>query len=201
MRLRLTGWIAAPVLALLASGTAAGAQEVTTGPKAKAFTPAEVEAVPMPALAFTVTPQIAGDFDKYYYFHREGVSFDEAFADISECDRLSNGLAAYTGASEPYPGYYASQYGVGGVIGGVLGEMFADMIHGSAARRAMRRVNMRNCMGYKGYHRYGLAKDLWEVFNFEEGNGRKDEDIRTAKLMQQAKVASGPKPQTEVLAR
>lgn len=39
------------------------------------------------------------------------------------------------------------------------------------------------------------------MFNFEEGNGRKDEDIRTAKLMQQAKVASGPKPQTEVLAR
>jgi hypothetical protein len=193
--------MAVPVLALSTFGTASGAQVVTAGPEAKGFTAAEVEAVPMPALAFTVTPQIAGDFDKYYYFHREGVSFDEAFADISECDRMSSGLAAYTGSSEPYPGYYASQYGIGGAIGGAIGEVFADMLHGSAARRAMRRVNMRNCMGYKGYQRYGLAKDLWEVFNFEEGNGRKDDDIRTAKLMQQAKVASGPKPQTGVLAR
>lgn len=193
--------MAAPVLALLAFGTAVQAQVVATGAETKVFDPAEIEAVPMPVLAFPVTPQIAGDFDKYYYFHRAGASFNEAFADLSECDRLSSGLAAYSGSSEPYPGYYASQYGVGGVIGGVLGEMFADMIHGSAARRAMRRVNMRNCMGYKGYQRYGLAKDLWEAFNFEEGNGRKDEDIRTAKLMQQAKVASGPKPQTEVLAR
>ncbi len=179
----------------------AGAQAITAGPETKAFTPAEIEAVPMPSLAFSVTSQISGDFDKYYYFHRQGVSFDAAFADISECDRLSSGLAAYSGGSEPYPGYYASQYGVGGALGGALGSMFADMIHGSAARRAMRRVNMRNCMGYKGYQRYGLAKDLWEAFNFEEGNGRKDDDIRTPKLMQQAKVASGPRPQTEVLAR
>lgn len=192
--------VAAPGL-LAIMPACAGAQAITSGPGTKTFPPAEIEAVPMPETRFRTAEARIEDFDKYYYFHREGTSFDEAFADLSECDDLSNGLAAFRGGSEPYPGYYASQYGIGGAIGAALGEMFADMIHGSAARREMRRVNMRNCMGYKGYQRFGITKALWEVFNFEEGNGRKEEDIRTAKLLQQAKVASGPRPQTEVLER
>lgn len=197
MKLRLS---AAPLLLAIMPG-AAGAQAIMSGPGTKSFAAAEIEAVPMPETRFKTSEARIEDFDKYYFFHRDGTSFDEAFADLSECDDLSNGLAAYRGGGEPYPGYYASQYGIGGALGAALGEMFADMIHGSAARREMRRVNMRNCMGYKGYQRFGITKALWDVFNFEEGNGRKDEDIRAAKLLQQAKVASGPRPQTKVLER
>lgn len=193
--------LAAACVLMAVTPVGAGAQAMASEPEKKTFTPAEIDAVPMPETRFRMSEARVEDFDKYCYFHREGTGFDEAFADLSECDDLSNGLAAYRGASEPYPGYYASQYGIGGVIGGVLGEMLADMIHGSAARREMRRVNMRNCMGYKGYQRFGITKDLWEVFNFEEGNGRKEESIRAAKLLQQAKVASGPRPQTKVLER
>lgn len=197
--MKLPQFLALCVAAALPS--AASAQALNAPREVRVFTSAEIAAVAMPDTQFDIRQAKVGDFDKYYYFHRDTVSFDEAFADISECDELSSGLASYAGGSEPYPGYFASQYGVGGVIGGVLGEVLADMIHGSAARREMRRINMRNCMGYKGYQRYGLPKDLWEAFNFEEGNGRKDEDIRTNKLMQQARLASGPKPQTEVLER
>jgi hypothetical protein len=193
--------LACAAVLLLPLAASAEAQAIADAPEPRAFSAAEIAAVPMPETRFARNDAQAGDFEKYYYFHRDATSFDQAFADIAECDQLSVGLASYSGEFEPYPGYYASQYGIGGAIGAALGAMFADMIHGSAARREMRRVNMRNCMGYKGYQRYGIPKDLWEAFNFEEGNGRKDEDIRAAKLLQQAKVASGPKPQTQVLAR
>lgn len=170
---------------------------MATGPEAAArhFTESEIAAIEMPALAFRPTAQDAGTYDKYYYFHRDATSFDQAFADISECDALASGISYYRGGSEPYPGYYATQYGMGGVIGGVIGEMLADAIFGSSERRKVRRINMRNCMGFKGYARYGLSKELWETFNFEEGSGREDEATRNAALLKQARVASGEKPQ------
>ena len=58
---------------------------------------------------------------------------------------------------------------------------------------------MRRCMGYKGYERYGLNKDLWQEFNFEEGFSGEEESKRQAMLAQQAKVASGPKPEAKEL--
>ena len=67
-------------------------------------------------------------------------------------------------------------------------------IFGSAEKRRLRRVNMRRCMGYRGYDRFGLEKDLWQEFNFEEGFSAEGEDKRQAMLAQQAKVASGPRP-------
>ena len=56
-------------------------------------------------------------------------------------------------------------------------------------------------MGYKGYDRYGLPKDRWEQFNFEEGNRTVGEEDRQKYLMQEAKVASGPKPEQGELPR
>jgi heme/copper-type cytochrome/quinol oxidase subunit 1 len=40
-------------------------------------------------------------------------------------------------------------------------------------------------MHYKGYQRYGLEKELWQKFNFEEGFSTTDAPERTAKLAQQ----------------
>jgi len=165
----------------------------------RGFSDDEIAAVPLPDLKFESNELVEQDFDKYYYFHRPETSFAEAFADISECDSLSSGLTYYAGGSAPYPGYYGGQYGIGGVIGSAIGSALGDLIHGSAARRNVRRINMRNCMGFKGYDRYGLQKDLWTKFNFEEGNGRKDEDVREQALLMQAKVASGVKPEAKVL--
>lgn len=156
--------------------------------------PATIE---MPTLVFEPSAGDIATYDKYYYFHRDETDFAEAYTDIKECDSLASGISYYAGKSEPYPGYYASQYGIGGAIGGVIGAMISDAIHGSAARRKVRRINMRNCMGYKGYQRYGLAKQLWSEFNFEEGGGREDEEVRETALLKQARVASGPKPQAK----
>lgn len=182
---------AAPLALLAAVPAAAQSPAVPAAPS-----PAGLE---MPKLDFTETPEMAKDYEKYFFFHREDTSFAEAYADIRECDSLASGISFYAGSSEPFPGYYGSQYGIGGVIGGAIGNMLADAIFGSAERRKVRRGNLRNCMGYKDYKRYGLPRDMWTVFNFEEGNGRKNEQVRERAIRLQALVASGPTPKTGVL--
>jgi hypothetical protein len=154
----------------------------------------------LPELSFKPTPEMEADFDKYFFFHRDGTSFPEAFADIKECDALASGSNIYMGADSSAMSAAMAQYGLAaGAIGGVIGGAIADAIFGSAARRQQRRINLRNCMGFKGYGRYGLSGDLWKEFNFEEGHGRKKEGVRDEALELQALVASGPKPQAKEL--
>jgi len=190
-------WIGA--LALFGTATIGNAQAIKSEPPMRLFTAEEMAKIEMPELRFEATPADVDDFEKYFYFHRGDTSFDEAYADIVECDSLASGISYYAGGGEPYPGYYATQYGIGGAIGGAIGSALADAIFGSAERRKIRRINLRNCMGFKEYQRYGLSGDLWKAFNFEEGHGRKGDDVREVSLLQQAKVASGEKPDTEVL--
>jgi hypothetical protein len=168
-------------------------------PGERRFSETDISAIVMPKLAFKADPMDVADYNKYYYFHRSETSFDQAFADITECDALASGISYYRGSSEPYPGFYGSQYGIGGAIGGAIGAALADAIFGSSERRKVRRINMRNCLGFKGYQRYGLSKELWKTFNFEEGNGREEAETRDAMLLQQTRVASGQKPQQEAL--
>lgn len=172
--------------------------DIVGEPAAQANAAIDPATLTMPNLAFTETPAISGDYDKYYFFHRADTGFAEAHADVLECDAFASGLRTTRGGNGIPT--YAYAYGIGGVIGGIAGSVLADAIHGSAARRKMRRINMRNCMGFKGYTRHGLSKDLWEAFNFEEGNGRENEESRRLALATQALVASaGPKPATEAL--
>ena len=151
----------------------------------------------MPKLAFTASPTDAQDFDKYYVFHRPETSFAEAYADIVECDGYARGLSSGVAYQEvPYP--YAGT--MAGAIGGAIGNALAVAIFGSAEKRRLRRVNIRQCMNFKGYERFGLSKDLWKEFNFEEGLSGVTEKDRQRCLMLQAMVASAPtQPQGEVL--
>lgn len=86
---------------LLPLAGAASAQAIEQPREIREFTAEEVAAIPMPETAFDIRRARVGDFDKYYYFHREGTSFAEAFADITECDDLASGLASYRGNAEP----------------------------------------------------------------------------------------------------
>jgi hypothetical protein len=154
------------------------------------------ETVETPVLAFTETPEDRQGYDKYFYFVREGTSFAEAYQDVRECDALARGMAFYAGGGQvPYP--YAGT--MAGAVGGAIGSAMADAIFGSAERRKMRRTNLRTCMGYKGYGRYGLSKDLWQKFNFEEGNRTVPEEERQKYLQMQAKAAITGKPQSQEL--
>ena len=173
------------------------------GKPAAAEAPAEGEAVSvdlltavpdpstvvMPELTFAATPEIEAVYDKYYYFHRADTNFSTALADLRECDAFARGLTTgigYTATPYPYAGTMA------GAVGGAIANVMVMMIFGSAAKRQLRRTNMRRCMHYKGYERYGLKRDLWEKFNFEEGLSSVKEVDRQRYLAQQAKVASTP---------
>jgi hypothetical protein len=154
--------------------------------------------ITLPDLKFTSDAKLEKDFDKYFYFHRDSTDFKTALADLRDCDGLSRGLASpYGNMDVPYP-YNATP---GGLVGGALGNLMVAAIFGSAQVRATRRINMRRCMHFKGYQRYGLPKDIWKEFNFEEGFSELAEDKRQAFLKQQAKATSGPKPQTAELGK
>jgi hypothetical protein len=188
-----------PALLLSLSATAQ-AEVIPSGPPMRTFTQAEIEAVAMPDLAYEPDPGIEADFDKYFFFHREDTSFDQAFDDIAECDALAHGM------NFPAIGWWRTAPEKIADFGPVLGTYFAtigspiDAIFGSSERRRDRRLNLRNCMFYKGYDRYGLEKSLWQAFHFEEGFSRENARDRYAALLKQARVASGPKPPLEVLA-
>jgi hypothetical protein len=173
---------AAAGLAFLPS--AASAQEVV----GRALRPIEVDpaTVATPQVRFTETDADRSGYAKYFYFVREDTDFATAYRDIRECDALARGMTYYAGRVDaPYP--YAGMFA--GAMGGAIGSAMADAIYGSAERRQMRRSNLRTCMGYKGYSRYGLNKYLWEQFNFEEGNRTVPEDQRQKYLQLQAKAA------------
>lgn len=152
-----------------------------------ALTDAERAAVVMPALAYREGPEDAKTFDKYYYFHRADTDFATAYADIVECDGYARGLQSGIGYMQtPYP--YAGT--MAGALGGAIGNALAAAIFGSAEKRRLRRINMRTCMHYKGYSRYGLPKSTWEPFNFEEGLSGVSQAERDKLLRQQALVAA-----------
>lgn len=187
-----------PALLLLPFPAVGQAQATMPEPSIRTFTQAEIEAVAMPDLAYEPDPGIEADFEKYFFFHREDTSFDQAFADITECDALAHGMTKYGSDWPPTVSQRTMDLGPAlGLIGALTNP--SDAIFGSGKRRWIRRYNIRTCMYFKGYDRYGLEKTLWQAFHFEEGLGRKNEQVRLVALLKQARVASGPKPPLEVL--
>ena len=135
---------------LLGMPVAAAAQAIKPPPEMRHFSAEEIDAVAMPDLAFEATPADVETYDKYFYFHRDETDFDTAHHDISECDALSSGIKYYSGGGNYMSSYFATQYGLAGAAGGVIGNAISDAIYGSAERRRIRRISMRNCMGFKG---------------------------------------------------
>lgn len=158
----------------------------------------EAAKLEMPKLEFSATPEDEKNFDKYYYFRRDETDFPSAYADITECDGYARGLvSSYKYQDAPYP--YAGT--VAGAAGGAIANVMMAAIFVPGEKRRMRRVNMRQCMGFKGYERLGLNKELWEAFNFEEGTGAEEEELRLKALKLQALVASKAAASEKVLSR
>jgi hypothetical protein len=182
--------------AAFAISSGASAQAIKPEPPTQKFSVEEVAKIEMPDLSFKETPEDIDAYSKYFYFHRDNTSFDDAYADVKECDALAAGIRFHAGRTDvAYP--YAGT--IGGVIGGAIGNALADAIFGAAERRRIRRINLRNCMAFKDYQRYGMAKERWQAFNFEEGNGTVQGEKRESYLLKQALVASGPMPKQKML--
>jgi hypothetical protein len=178
---------------LAAQGPAPATQadpRVSPNDPVSTFDPA---AIPMPDLHFTPTPNAIDNYDKYFFFNRAGTDFATAYGDLRECDGYARGLSYRAGPVYlPYNSYTGGV--LGAAIGGAIAGALDNAIYGSAERRRLRRVNMRICMGFKGYTAFGLPKEIWEQFNFEEGNAHIEEGQRQRFLQMQARAASGPRP-------
>ena len=129
-------------------------------------------------------------------FYRAGTDFDTALADVQECDGYARGISYHIGGGPvPYP--YAGT--VAGSVGGAIGSVLADAIFGAAERRKLRRRNMRTCMGFKEYTRFGVSEAAWKSYAFTEDEAEGDEK-RQVVLRMHAKIASAPTaPQGEIV--
>ncbi len=140
--------------------------------------------------AFAPTPSDVRRFDDYFYFHKDGVSYARAFADMEQC-RVNATLAQLYAAVPDLipvgdiptsnPQLSARPYQLGGLFGGFLiAEAEADY---SAATN-------RKCMAYKGYARYGTSRALFKQI---------DSGTDTEKEARKALIAAGPKPAAEAI--
>lgn len=134
-----------------------------------------------------------GDEKKFFVFHQQGVSVDQARTDISVCMRyvlLQTGSGVgivppyfipWTGApgpSQPQAGRAANY--------GIIGALIAGPLD-SGLNRSRRQMSMSRCMGLRGYSRYRVSEGLWKELN----------EINVAQSVEsQAQLAAGPVPGT-----
>ncbi len=153
------------------------------------------EAAALPDPASVVVPDLSGSDDaaviengwKYFFYHRDGTSFAEAYADIADCYRFlapagwaNVAIPRFVPWVERSPGERAATgyFEHSGLVGLAIGSMF----EGTLTRRD-RQAKMRRCMEPRGYTRYGVAEEIWEnVADLPPEQG----------IAVQAKIASGP---------
>jgi len=157
-----------------------------------------VDSIAIPDLSSASDPKVRKQGWKYFFFHKKGVSFEEAAADFAECYRF---LPTFAGGGElpkfiPWgkpvisgEGKPPSPFDSFTPTYGLVGVAIAAVIDGPLTRRAYQ-SRMRRCMEPRGYDRYPLAKDKWQ----ELSGGYSANSIFV-----KAKVASSPVPDTQPL--
>jgi hypothetical protein len=156
--------------------------------------PSSGNTVVLPDLTFQATPSDVDHYWRYYYIHKPGISFATARSDFLECNAYSASIqmqrdpdfVPYGGDAPPNTfdiGDAAfAQWGLVGVL--IVGIANDDV------NLETERENMRVCVTYKGYTRYGTTKAIWNSLY----KGTNDE-IAT----RLATIASGPTPPGERL--
>lgn len=126
------------------------------------------------------------DPSKFFVFHLEGVSYQQARSDYIYC----------VGLAEPIR---SQRDLMGNTQGGLLGALVNGRM-GEIDRLRMRNAAMRQCMGLIGYHRYAMPEAEWSVM-VANGNLVVDDDERVSMAVVErlARYASGPAPTTQRL--
>jgi hypothetical protein len=142
--------------------------------------------------SFKPTPLDIRRFEDYFYFHKDGVSYERAFADLDQCrgyGMVAHGLVL-TPTVVPLGGPLVKDAPkLGSPMGGFISYVLVNMIVASYLED-LGQGTIRRCMMWKGYSRYGTSRALWK--EIEKGND-------AAKLARQALLASGLKPATTAL--
>jgi hypothetical protein len=147
----------------------------------------------IPAEASVVAPDLhvgdadLGDERKFFFFHKQGVSFADAYADLSFCSRyIARGPQRSLPAFVPWqrddpakPIEYNLNYGLVGVA-------IMAIIDGPIDR-SIRQARLMRCMLPRGYSRYRTSEALWKQVNGKD---------LAASVAVEARIASGPVPPT-----
>jgi hypothetical protein len=164
---------------------AAGAEEPGSRPD-----PATVE---VPAITGGRDPDVVKDGWKYFYFWRPNTSFEQAYADFSDCyrflpvpggDAMLPRFVAWREA-EARPAVAPNYYSPYGLVGAAIGALIAGPIERRASQSRMRR-----CLEPRGYLRFPAPQPVWEKIL----DGYSPRSIAV-----QAKLASGPHPDADPL--
>jgi len=130
---------------------------------------------------------------KYFYFHRVGVSYEEAYADLLDCYRFLSLSQSWTVLPSFAP--WSTRVNPNGyqpmpMYEGLLIDAIAPALQATQNRRA-RQSRLRRCLEPRGYLRYPLTETDWKLVVA---------DFSPTALAVQAKLASGPIPDAEPLA-
>ena len=128
---------------------------------------------------------IPGDPAKFFLFHKEGVSADQARGDLVYC----------IGQAQPILSMRDRIPSAGGLLGGLLNARMAEI-----DRFRMRNAAMRKCMGMMGYARYQVPENEWKIV-VDNGNIVLNDDalVDIEVVERMVAFASGPKPEGEKL--
>lgn len=149
--------------------------------------------ISIPDVTQPTDPKVREEGYKFYYFHNSKVSFAEAHQDLVEC----RGYLIVGGGTQ-VPGFipwgeenrrvvYQGTPMFPGLVTAALAAIILPKM-----QRGVESNKMRRCMGTRGYERYAIAEKTWDVLN---------EGEEAHIILVQAKIASGPKPQNEVVTR
>lgn len=131
---------------------------------------------------------------KYFYFHKAGASYAQAYADFAECYRflpMATGMLPSLPMFVPWsetPGVrHIERYNPYGLVGAAI----LAIASGPIERRG-HQARLRRCMEPRGYVRYPLAERVWEQLT---------DDYSQRSIALQALAAVGPTPPLEPVTR
>lgn len=133
------------------------------------------------------------DGAKHYYFHKRGVSYEEAYDDFTECYRY----LPVAGANPNLPMFapWSETPGVERIQPvnnyGLVGMGIAALFLGPLERR-LRQAPVRRCLETRGYLRYPLPEKAWRQLI---------DDYSERSIAMQAKAASLPAPDSAPVTR
>jgi hypothetical protein len=145
--------------------------------------------VALPDLTAPTDAKVIKNGWKYFYFHKAGVSYGEAFADFADCYRHIRGLggsnllplfAPWREVPGSAPVQSSNMYGL---VGLGIGALVAGPIE-----RRHYQARLRRCLEPRGYLRFPLPEKVWESLI---------DDYSDRSIAMQAKAASTPTPASQ----
>jgi hypothetical protein len=128
-----------------------------------------------------------GDERKFFFFHKQGVTFADAYADLSFCSHyIPRGQQRFLPDFVPWQRDDPARPIPNGLNYGLVGIAMMAIIDGPIDR-SVRQTRMMRCMLPRGYSRYRTSEALWKQVN--------GKDV-AASLPVLARIASGPVPPT-----